>query len=221
VDPDILLKRGRPGLRAEDQLEGDLVRPFGWSKMEDPFAAGISEVLGAARDRAGARRAGDVDEGSLSGDVTFRQRSDDRAAESCQGGVDQGAAPVRPPDLSGRIAGKEDVLGENVEVAGAWRRGADVDEVVDGSGFGDDVDPQRIRRRSCRRAPGGPGRACRDGRVGQANAQGDRAASNQPTFTHDSLPKPVRAAMASVRSAPYPRPVLCSTHAKCVEMVWR
>jgi len=147
--------------------------------MEDPFAAGISEVFGAACDRTGARRAGDVDEGSLSSDVTFRQRSDDRASESRRGGVDQGASPVRPPDLSGRIAGK-DVLGENVHVSGAWPRRADVHEVVDGSGFGDDVNPQRIRCRSCRRAHGGPGRARRNGRVGQAKAQGRSASRNQP-----------------------------------------
>src|SRR5690348_13433803 len=38
--------------------------------------------------------------------------------------------------------------------------------------------------------------------AGQAKAQGDSAASNQPPFTHDSLPRTARAAMAGVRSAP-------------------
>ena len=106
-------------LRAEDQPECDLVRPFGRSKIKDPFAPGISEVLGTARDRARGRRAGDIYQGPLSSDVTFRQRSDDRATESRRRGVDQRAPPVCPPDLGSRIAGKENVLGENVQVSGA------------------------------------------------------------------------------------------------------
>ena len=63
------------------QPQCDLVRTLGWSKINDPFAPSISIVL-VPPDGAGARGAWDVGPGSLRGDITFGQRSNDCAAES-------------------------------------------------------------------------------------------------------------------------------------------
>jgi hypothetical protein len=65
----------------EGQQQGDVVRPFGWAEIKDPFAAGFLEVFRAARDSAGAFGAWKVDQGSLTRDITVGQRSYDRAAE--------------------------------------------------------------------------------------------------------------------------------------------
>ena len=69
-------------LRDQAQPQCDLVRTFGSSEINDPLAPSISTVFGASRDGAGARGAWDVGQGSLRGDITFGQRSNDRAAES-------------------------------------------------------------------------------------------------------------------------------------------
>src|SRR3954470_16504757 len=131
-------------LWTDNQLERDLVRPFGRSEVENRFAAGVSEVPRTARDGAGALRAWDVDKDFLGRDVTLWQRSYDRAAEAGGGWVNERASPVRPPDLGGRVACEEYIVREDVKVSRARRCRADVDEVVNCSGPGDDVNPHGL-----------------------------------------------------------------------------
>jgi hypothetical protein len=164
------------------------VRPFEWSEVKRPFAAGVSEFPGAARDRAGACHARDVDQSPLSSDVTFWQRSHDRAAESCGRGIDQRASPVCAPDFAARIASEEYVIGENVEISGGRSRRTDVHEVVDGSGSGNDVNLLWIGRRSFWRTRGCPGCVRRDGKYSQTKTEDDSTPSDQQRFTHDYLP---------------------------------
>ena len=205
----------RVSLWDENQPECYLVRPFGWSEIKNPFAAGVSEFPGAARDSAGACRAWDVDEGPLTSDVTFWQRSYDRAAESCGRGIDQRASPVCAPDLAARIASEEYVLGEDVEVSGGRSRRTDIHEVVDGSGSGDDVNLLWIGRRPVWRTRGCPGCVRRDGKYSQTKTEDNSTPSDQQRFTHDYLPvaeQPISISLASL-CCPINIPLPCPSNA--------